>query len=108
MTRFIGKNINKSGTTSNLTFDVDSSTAVTLLAAQSESDSPFIEIIVTNGGNKALWIRRRPASADNLKDGRRIAPGETRTIIQLGDNYTGEISGIFDSGGFRKVHLEIL
>jgi len=103
----IGKNFNTNDVANTSTFSVGSTAAVTLLPAQVENDTIFIEVLITNDGNKSLWVRKRPASLDNLKNGRRIAPGDTKNVVENSNNYTGEISAIFDSGAPHDVHVEV-
>ena len=67
-----------------------------------------MEILVTNDGSQPLWVRKRSAASDNDKDGRRISPGQTKAIVSNSEIFTGEISAIFDSGGFKDVMVEII
>lgn len=106
MTKMIGKNFNAADEANSSTVSVGSTTAVTLLAAQTPSDAIWSEVNITNDGFRSLWVRKRAASADNNKDGIRISPGETYPVIKRSENYTGEISGIFQAGGSRDVHVE--
>lgn len=106
MAKMIGKNINSVDSSNSSTVSVGSSTAVTLLAAQAADDPIWSEVNVTNNGIRGLWVRKRAASSDNLKDGIRIPPGQTYQVIKNSENYTGEISGIFQSGSARNVHVE--
>ena len=106
--KVIGKNINVTDTANSVVVSVGSGSAVTLLAAQLPADENYIEVIVTNNGNRALWVRRRPAAADNNLDGRRMPPGETVRLITDSDLYTGEISAIFESGPAKDVIVEWL
>ncbi len=104
MAKTIGKNINTTDTANVLSpISVDSTTSVTLLAAQVEGDDERIKVIVTNNGNKTLWVKPQAAAIDNDKKGERVAPGESRLILEQGDNYSDEISAIFDSGGAKDV-----
>lgn len=85
---------------------VDSTTAVTLLTALGiPFEPPRIKVVVYNSGNRDLWVRFYPASDDNLKRGVVVRSGETQTVLEGSDIYTGEISAIMDSGGARDVFV---
>ena len=100
-----GKNVNTNDDSNSATVSVDSTTAKTLLVAQPVGDLPWSRVIITNDGNKNLRIRLRSAVSDNLKDGEIISPGESKEVIKISECYTGEISGIFESGGSRDVQV---
>ena len=102
----IGKNTNETGEAVTNVVSVDSTTTATLLPALVFTDRPYMEVNVTNDGNKALWVKKQAASVDNDKKGVRVIPGETAPIIKQGEVYRGEISAIFDSGGSRDVIVE--
>ena len=106
MAKKVGKNINSNDEAFSASYSVGSSVAVTILLAQQPEDPPFSEVNVTNNGNRRLWVRKRAASVDNLKDGISISPRETYKIVKNSENYTGEISAIFNSGGFSDVYVE--
>ena len=108
MTKEIGKNINTTDESTSTTISVGSVTAVALVLALTSSDGKHIKVSVTNNGNTKLNVRLRSAASDNLKDGQWVSPGETETIIEQGDIYTGEISAIFNSGGLRDVSVVVL
>ncbi len=108
MAKTIGKNVNSTDVAVSSTISVGSSVAVTLLPALTSGDIDYIEILVTNNGNRGLRVRRRPAASDNLKDSRRVSPGETAKIVRDSDVYSGEISAIFESGGFNDVDVEFI
>lgn len=109
MAKRIGKVSNVTDDSTHTTVSVGSSVAVTLLIADPDALlSQEMEVLITNNGNKPLWVRRRAASTDNIKDGRRISPGESRAVVNQGDLFVGEISAIFDSGGARDVMVETI
>lgn len=107
MTATIGTSTNINTTANILSaISVDSTTSITLLLAQNiPSEAPRIKVIIYNDGNFDLWVKFQPASTDNDKKGFRIEGGMTETILMGSDIYTGEISGIFDSGSNRDVFL---
>lgn len=85
---------------------VDSTTAVTLLASQSiPGEPPRIKVIIYNDGIFDLWIRLFDAATSNDKEGFIVPAGETLTILEGSDIYTGEISAIFDAGSSRDVYV---
>ena len=107
MTATIGTSTNTNNTADVLAaIGVDSTTAVTLLSAlDTPRDPPRIKVIIHNFGNRDLWVRFYPSSDDNIKRGVVVAGGETRTVLEGSDIYTGEISAIMDSGGARDVFV---
>lgn len=102
MAKTIGTNINTNTDANSDTFSIGSVTAVDII--QDNSGAPWSSIEVTSDGNKTLFVRLRPAGSDNNKDGRRVEPGQTVTVVKDG-NYTGVISAIFDSGVARDVNV---
>lgn len=107
MTATIGTSTNTNNEGSKLSvFTVGSSTAVTLLPAQNTpTEVPRIKVDVSNRGNKGLSVRLYPAADDNIFRDIVVDPGETKTILEGSDIYTGEISGIMESGTAKDVHV---
>ena len=105
------------GTSTNLNAEADvnaavpvgSTTAVTLLAAQSlppvGSEQPRITVWIYNAGNQDLFVRFYDAATDNIKKGIKVLAGETEKVMSGSDIYTGEISGIMATGGLRSVYV---
>ena len=106
MTATVGTstNINTDSITSS-GISVDSTTAVTLIAAPPSLIPPRIKVVIYNSGNRILWVRLYAASVDNLKRGIPVEPGQTKIIMEGSDIYTGEVSGIMDSGVARDVYV---
>lgn len=102
MTKEIGQTRNTADEATTATISVGSSTAVILLAAR---EAPLLKIFVANRGNKDLFVRLYPALNDNLKRGITVNSGETKDILSFVENYTGEISGIMESGGAKDVFV---
>ena len=106
MGRQTGKNINMNDSATTDVVSVGSSSAVTLLLADTSPSNPTREVTVTNDGNKALWVRKYPAATDNNKVGVRVPAGESKKVVENSEIYYGEISGIMDSGGAKNVIVE--
>lgn len=106
MVKKIGQNINETDEPITASaISIDSTTAVTLLAART---IPLLKIFINNRGNRDLFVRLYPASDDNIKRGIGIESGETRDLLNFVENYTGEISGIMSSGGANDVFVTSL
>lgn len=105
MSKNTGKNTNENDEASQTIIPVDGTTAVTLVPALADDAKPHSNVTVTNDGNKSLWVRFYPAAQDDILTGERIAPGESRVIIENSEVYRGEISAIFHSGGLNNVHV---
>lgn len=103
MTSSIGTSTNTNDTGATINTLVDSNISATLLPAQLTEDPPRITVWCHNAGNQALWVKFQLASVDNLKEGIKLQPDESRIIMNSSDIYTGEISGIMNAGGFRNV-----
>lgn len=107
MAKSIGQNFNKTDTATIDVVSVGSILSTTLVAEQTNGDMPYFSIWIYNSGNQELWIKFQAASVDNDKKGILLMPGETRCILEFPRNYTGEISGIMDSGAARDVHVTV-
>lgn len=107
MTATIGTSTNINTASSQLpAISVDSTTAATLLAAQTlPPDPPRIKVEVYNSGNRDLWVRFYPAATDNLKRETVVKAGESKVVLEGSDIYVGEISAIMQSGGARDVFV---
>ena len=107
MTATIGTSTNKNSLANVLSaISVDSTTAVTLLAALDlPLELPYISVEIVNRGNRDLWVRYYPASDDNIKRGKVVKAGESKAIIDGSDIFTGELSAIMDSGIARDVFV---
>lgn len=106
MAKNIGGNINVTDEADVLgAISVDSTTSATLLSAQVNPEVARVKVVVHNDGNQALWVKLQAAFIDNDKKGIRVPAGEGAVIIEGSDIYTGEISGIMDSGGARNVFV---
>lgn len=100
MAKKIGAGINFSDTASEGSVSVDSTTAVTLVAAK--SDRFYLEI--TNPNNQAVWVKFQESATDNLKTPVKIGPND-RWRMPPNDKYTGEVSVIMNSGGAKDIHF---
>ena len=106
MAKSIGENINTTDTASNPDpISVDSTTSTKLLDAVTSAEALTIRAMITNWGNKTLWVKRQAATEDNDVNGEAWFAGETKEVIQDGD-YSGEVSGIMESGGAKDVYVE--
>jgi hypothetical protein len=106
MTATIGTSTNTNTEASNLSpISVGSSSAVALLPPLSVLDVPYVRVVVFNSGNRDLWIRRYPASNDNDKRGDIVPAGERVELEYGSDIYTGEISGIMNSGPSADIYV---
>ncbi|TNG03798.1 MAG: hypothetical protein EP297_00145 [Gammaproteobacteria bacterium] len=106
MTARIGKSTNTNIEANVLApISVGSSTAVTLLPAQAQYATPRIKVEIYNSGNRDLWVRRYQATNDDIKRGVPVSGGETRIFEFNADIYTGELSGIMNSGTAKDVYV---
>lgn len=105
MAKNTGKNTNENDEATQTTLSVGSTAAVTLLPALADDVAPHSEVLITNDGNKSLWVRFYPAAQDNLKTGERIAPGDSIPVVRNSEVYSGEISAVFHSGSAMNVHV---
>ena len=107
MTATIGTSTNKNTVSDVLAaISVDSTTATTILPELSiPTDLPYIKVLITNRGNRDLWVRFYPAATDNVKRGFTVKAGSSLVVLEGSDIYTGEISAIMDSGGARDVYV---
>ncbi len=107
MTATIGTSTNKNTEAEVLAaIVVGAATAVNILSAQTiPTDVPRIKVIIHNDGVRDLWVRFYPAATDNIKKGFIVPGGETETVLDGSDIYTGEISAIVDSGAGSNVYV---
>lgn len=97
MAKKIGRSTNTNDTSNVVSITLNSSTAVTLSAANAER--VFFRAD-NNNATKAYWVRLYPAATDNTKHGIYVSSktGHNPWWEMLADNpYTGEISAIADT-----------
>ena len=106
MVRKVGRNVNLSDTAVEAVILLNPVTATDIIFPAVEARAPVVEGtnfrcygLIQNQGNQAVFIRFRPASADNDKIGIRLAPGEMMNPITLEAMYTGVVSAIAEADG---------
>lgn len=96
MAAIVGSNINSSDTAVlSSGIALNATTSTTILAA---GDDREIRIILTNDGSKDAFIKLQAASVDNDKKGFILYKNTTTDLSDALTNFTGEISGITDTG----------
>jgi len=89
----IGSNINVVPTSNIDTIAVNETTAIKALDALVD-DEIHIEANAINFTDVILWVRKYPATDDNLKRGIPVFPGDTYPIAKRAQLYNGEYSMI--------------